>query len=76
MQHFKGPVAHVAGGDIHVHQYWPESQPPDDPELAVQCWQCRRPTWRYTRCCVHCQVVLRRSLVERLAMKLGAVLGA
>lgn len=69
-QQFKGPVGHVAGQDVHVHQYWPESAPPDDPAMSVQCWQCGRLTWRYTRHCVHCQVDLRRPpwavLVQRL----------
>lgn len=74
-QQFKGPVGHVAGQDVHVHQYWPESAPPDDPAMSVQCWQCRRLTWRYTPHCIHCQVDLRGSkmlrAIERLVRALS-----
>lgn len=73
-QHFKGPVGHVAGQDLHVHQYWPESAPPDDPAMSVQCWQCGRLTWRYTRHCVHCQVDLRGSMMARMVGRLKALI--
>ncbi|HRD84474.1 MAG TPA: hypothetical protein PLF63_04810 [Rubrivivax sp.] len=65
-QHFTAPVVHVAGQDIHVHHYWPETAPPDDPAMSVQCWQCRRLTWRHTARCVHCQVLLSRGWLVRL----------
>lgn len=57
-QVFRGPVDSVAARDTHVHNYWPESQPPDDPAMSLQCWQCRRLTWRFTPRCVHCRVSL------------------
>ena len=59
-QQFKGPVQNVALNDLHVHQYWPDSMPPDDAAASLQCWQCRRLTWRYTALCMHCRVSLRR----------------
>ena len=65
-QQFEGPVSHVAGGDLHVHQY-ADSAPPDDPAMSVQCWQCKRLTWRYTRHCIHCMVDLRASRTKGLA---------
>jgi hypothetical protein len=55
---FNAPVGQIAKRDVHVHNYWPESQPPEDPRMAVDCWQCKRPTWRYTERCVHCGVTL------------------
>ena len=59
-QQFQAPVSHVAGGDLHVHQY-ADSAPPDDPAMSVQCWQCKRLTWRYTKHCIHCMVELQEA---------------
>lgn len=72
-QQFQGPVSNVSGGDLHVHQY-ADSAPPDDPEMSVQCWQCQRLTWRYTRHCVHCNVDLRGSFSQRVKVILSALL--
>jgi hypothetical protein len=75
MQHFEAPVTHVAGNDLHVHQYGPDSAPPDDPALSVQCWQCRRPTWRYTSACMHCGVRLTARWFARLMVRLAHGMG-
>lgn len=76
MQQFEGPVGLVAGRDIHVHPH-PAAPPahvapaaPVDPAQAVACWQCRRPTWRYTAECVHCRVSLARGWIVRLLQRL------
>lgn len=71
-QKFNAPVGTVAGNDVHVHHYWPESQPPDDPEMSIQCWQCGRLTWRYSGRCIHCAVRLRSKALVQLAVRLSA----
>jgi hypothetical protein len=73
-QQFQAPVSHVAGGDLHVHQY-ADSAPPDDPAMSVQCWQCKRLTWRYTRHCIHCMVELQRPKVGWFKAILARCLG-
>lgn len=65
-QVFEGPVRKVRVTEQQVHNYWPDTQPPDNPEKSIQCWQCERLTWRYTRHCVHCAVKLRRGMLGML----------
>lgn len=51
---FTAPVDQVAANDIHNHHHCAPSEPPDEPELSMQCPQCERLTWRYTASCMHC----------------------
>lgn len=52
-------VSQFVANDVHVHHHWPESAPPDDPDVSQQCPQCRRLTWRFTAHCMHCRLDLR-----------------
>lgn len=79
-QHFYGPVAHVAAGDIE-HHYWPEPPPPDDPDKSTVCSQCGRLTWRHSQHCIHCHLDLfawaaqqRRGLVRARLLRLSRIL--
>ena len=75
-QEFNAPVEQFAANDIHNHHthHWGESQPPDDPDMSLQCPQCQRLTWRYSRHCIHCQLDLAdwraRHMRARLKRKL------
>lgn len=73
---FNAPVEQFAANDIHNHHthHWAETQPPDEPAMSLQCPQCQRLTWRYSRHCIHCQLDLRewraRHQRDRLMSKL------
>lgn len=79
-QQFNGPVGQVTTDVIHnthQHHHWADTAPPDDPAMSLQCPQCQRLTWRYSRHCVHCQLDLvgwcrceRRRLLIRAARRL------
>jgi hypothetical protein len=74
-QQFQAPVGHVAGNDLHVHQYWPDTAPPDDPAKSVVCWQCGRLTWKFTPVCIHCGVRLTAQWFARLVARLAHGMG-
>jgi hypothetical protein len=51
---FTAPVDQVAANDIHNHNHYAPNEPPDDPEVSLECPQCKRLTWRYSEHCIHC----------------------
>ena len=76
-------MGQVAANDVHIHNYGGKLQePPHDARVAMDCPQCARPTWRYSRQCMHCGMYFsdwrsreRRDKVKRLARACIDLLG-